>query len=342
MRQFPKTLTHIIQKSETRLNVISKTSGVSHAYLTKLVTGHINRPGKDKVASILLSLNYAIARINEVLAEYDYQPLSASDIPEILANNRKRKIEGGILPQFDHIYFEMLMVAMERIGGVKILVKNRPSGIFIPNDMYLQTEFPFETEQEARRFHHDLTLALVNERKALFVENCRKGYRFETYICRKCLEDYCRRHLDPSAEPHRGRHRASLVRYFANAVAAIRRSPAQHRTTIVERCTYFHFQIQNAEGKRPKVSFPGRKIHHFDNQFELMNLEGFTTDAPAMLALFEMEADLCRQAAVASLEANYPDRLIAYIVETFAAHGLGEALSSAVEELLAKGPEAYF
>jgi hypothetical protein len=234
------------------------------------------------------------------------------------------------------------MAAMERIGGVKILVKNRPSGIFIPNDMYLETEFPFETEKEARKFHHDLTLALINERKALFVGNCRKGYRFETYICRKCLEDYLKKQLDPLAEPLRGRHRASLVNYFANAIAAIRRNPRQHQTNIVERCTYFHFQIQNAAGKRPKVSFPGRKIHHFDNEFELMNLQGFTSDAPAMLALFEMEADLCRQAAVGALEENYPANLIAYVMENFERYALGDRLASAVEELMAQGEDAFF
>ncbi len=342
MRRFPNTLADIIHRSGLRLNVISKTSGISHVYLTKLVKGNINRPGKDKIASILLSLNYAIAGINGILAAYDYQPLDSQDIPEILANNRKRKIEGNTLAQYDHIYLELLISAMERVGGTKILVKNRPSGIFIPSAMYLATEYPFESELRARQFRHELTLALIAERRSLFLENCRRGYRFETFICRHCLDDYLKRQLDPSAEPNRGRHRESVVRYFANAIAAIRRSPLQHRTSIVERCAYFHFQIQNAEGRRPKLSFPGRKIHHFDNDAEQMNLEGFTSDAPGMLQLFFSEADLCRRAAVEELERDYPDGLVAYLAQCFRSHGLEGELSAAVDHLLRSGPDAFF
>ncbi len=342
MRQLPNTLSEIIQESRLRLNVISKTSGISHAYLTKLVKGNINHPGKDKIASILLSLNYSIARINEILAQYDYQPLNALDIPAILANNRKRKIEGNTLAQYDHIYFELLMAAMERIGGTKLLVKNRPSGIFIPNGMYLETEYPFETDKKARVFLHDLTLALIDERKRLFLTNCRKGCRFETYICTHCLDDYLKKHLDPTVEPNKGRHRENVVKYVANAIAAIRRSPGQHRTRMVERCAYFHFQIQNAHGERPKVSFPGRKIHHFDNDYEQMNLEGFTSDAPPMLALFFKEVDLCRRAAVRTLEQDYPITLVDFLTNRFRAYGLESDLIGAVEELLQSGPHAFF
>lgn len=342
MRPLPNTLSEIIQESGLRLNVISKTSGVSHAYLTKLVKGNINRPGKDKIASILLALNFSIARINEILAEYDYQHLDAPDIPDILANNRKRKIEGNTQAQYDHIYLELLLSAMERVGGTKIIVKNRPSGIFIPDAMYIETEYPFETEKKARVFLHDLTLALIDERKRLFLKNCRKGHRFETCICKACLKDYLKKHLDPAATPLKGRHRDNVIRYFANAIAAIQRNPLQHRTMIMERCPYFHFQIQNADGKRPRLSFPGRKMHHFNNDFEQMNLEGFTSDAPAMLSLFFAEADLCRQAAVKELEADYPATLIAWLTERFQEHGLGDALSAAVDELLRSGSDAFF
>jgi hypothetical protein len=342
MRQLPNTLSDIIQESRLRLNVISKTSGISHAYLTKLMKGNINHPGKDKIASILLSLNFSIARINEILAEYDYQPLAALDIPDILANNSKRKIEGNTLAQYDHIYFELLMAAMERIGGTKLLVKNRPSGIFIPNEMYLETEYPFETEKKARLFLHDLTLALIDERKSLFLRNCRKGCRFETFICRHCLDDYLKKHLDPAAEPNKGRHRENVVKYVANAIAAIRRSPGQHLTKIVERCAYFHFQIQNADGERPKLSFPGRKIHHFNNDFEQMNLEGFTSDAPSMLALFVKEVDLCRLAAIKRLEQDYPINLVDYLTDRFRTYGLERDLTGAVDHLLQSGPHAFF
>jgi transcriptional regulator with XRE-family HTH domain len=137
MRKYTETLSGIIESSGLNLNQISKVSGISNAYLTKLVKGNINKPGKDKIASILLALNHSISEINGVLAKYDYMPLNRHDIPDILDNNRRRKFEGRILPQFDNIYFELLMAALENIGGTKILVKHRPSGIFLPSELYM-------------------------------------------------------------------------------------------------------------------------------------------------------------------------------------------------------------
>jgi transcriptional regulator with XRE-family HTH domain len=112
MRKYTETLSGIIESSGLNLNQISKVSGISNAYLTKLIKGNINKPGKDKIASILLALNYSMTDINGVLAEYDYMPLNRHDIPDILDNNRRRKFEGRILPQFDNIYFELLMAAL--------------------------------------------------------------------------------------------------------------------------------------------------------------------------------------------------------------------------------------
>jgi transcriptional regulator with XRE-family HTH domain len=60
MRKYTETLPGIIESSGLNLNQISKVSGISNAYLTKLVKGHINKPGKDKIASILLALNHSV------------------------------------------------------------------------------------------------------------------------------------------------------------------------------------------------------------------------------------------------------------------------------------------
>ena len=81
MRKFEPQLTDYIEQSGFNLNSISKASGLSNVYLGKLVQGGINRPGKDKVASIMLALNATISEINHMLAAYDYQPLHKDDIP---------------------------------------------------------------------------------------------------------------------------------------------------------------------------------------------------------------------------------------------------------------------
>lgn len=95
MRKFPDTLVRIIKDSEMNVNQISKISGISNTYLTKLIRKQINHPGKDKITCVLLALNYKISEINSILSEYDYMPLNIHDIPGILKNNLRRKFEGG-------------------------------------------------------------------------------------------------------------------------------------------------------------------------------------------------------------------------------------------------------
>ncbi len=344
MRNFPNKLTRIIRKTGLRLNTISKTSGVSHTYLTKLVQGNVNRPGKDKIASILLSLNFLIGDINTVLAEYDYQPLNALDIPEILKNNRKRKIEGGFLPTYDHVYFDMLLSAIEAMGGTKILVKDTPSSLFMPDQLYLSREYPFtyEKDDQAEDFRCAFSLALLRERKKLFLDNCRSGHHFETYICLRCLDDYLETKLGPDKAGREDTEDQLIVQYFANALAAILRNPDQHQTRLVERCAYYILQIQDCRGKHPIGFFLGRKPHDYDNIHEHQNLEGFTTDSPSMIAFFQKEIDTFRRAEDNTTAVSYPDQLLDCVLKTFASFGLKAELQSAIDALLAEKELSFY
>lgn len=330
MRQFPNTLIQIIEKSGLKLNTISKTSGVSNAYLRKLNQGDINRPGKDKIACIMLCLNYSIHEINQILAEYDYGPLNRHDIPDILENNRKRKFEGNTLAHYDNIYVELLLSPMEQLGGTKILVKDRPSGILKPIELYLKYDYTFEKDGVAKDFLYDLNLAVLKERKNLFLKNCDHGCRIETYICKPCLQEYLKKMLIPSDKPDRQRDRELVVRYFANAISLISRNPDQHQTFIMERCPYFHFQIQDADGENPIVSFPGHKAHHFDQDYEQMNLQGFTSDSPGMIALFKKEIAFCRKAIDPSIHRDYPHHFIEYILACFRTFDLDQLLEQEI------------
>ena len=344
MRNFPNKLTRIIQQTGLRLNTICKTSGISHTYLTKLVQGNVNRPGKDKIASILLSLNFFIGDINTILAEYDYQPLNALDIPEILKNNRKRKIEGGFLPTYDHVYFDMLLSAIEAMGGTKILVKDTPSSLFMPDALYLKREYPFtyEKDDRAEDFRCAFSLALLRERKGLFMDNCLKGYRFETYICLRCIDDYLKAKLRSGRTGRKTADAELIVQYFANALTAILRNPDQHQTKLVERCAYYILQIQDSRGKHPIGFFLGRKPHDYDNIHEHQNLEGFTTDSPSMITFFQKEIDTFRGAEDNTTAVSYPDHLLDYVLKAFAAFGLKTELQSAIDTLLSKKELSFF
>lgn len=335
MRSYSGSIIGVIENSGLNLNNISQASGVSNAYLAKLVQGNINRPGKDKVASIMLALNHTITEINEALADYDYQPLHADDIPAILENNSRRKIEGGNLPQYDHIYFDMFLVALERIGGAKILVKNRPSGVFMPRRLYLMKEFPYESDDAAARFRYRLTDALLEERMTLFIRNCEAGNRLETYICRECFDDYLNRHISAPARAENPLRADLVVDYLANALSLAMKRPRIHLIRFMARCPYFHFLMQDADGEHPKVSYPGRKMHVYNNPRDMRMLEGFTTDLPLVVRHFRQEIDMCRGAVDPSLTVNYPDAVAAYVLDRFAIHGMAEKLENALQSLMA-------
>jgi len=342
MRQFPPIINGIIDKSGFNLNTISKISGISHTYLTKLIKGNINRPGKDKIASILLALNYSIEAINQVLADYDYRLLDKLDIPDILKNNSRRKIEGSTLHLYELIYTRLLLSPMERLGGTKILIKNQPSALFLPDPLYLKDEHTYEKNDESRKFLYDLNIALLKERKQIFKKSCRQKSRLETYICRHCLEEFLEKNLVNPPEEGRRNHQKQVVRFFANALNAIKRNPEEHRIRIVDRCASFVFQIQNAEGNHPRVFFLGQKPHRFDNEKNQMTLKGFLSDSPQMVGLFLKEAQFCREATSIEINDNYPENLYAYWRQLFARNGLEGDLEDALAVLMDRAELTFY
>jgi hypothetical protein len=227
----------------------------------------------------------------------------------------------------------MLLAAFAKIGGTKIILKDRPSALFMPDELYLKNDYPFsyEKDQRAEDFHHAFTLALLKERKSLFVQNWQKGFRFETYICKNCLKEYLHKQLAVDDTPESKQYKNLIVRYFANALGAAIKSPSQHIMKIVERCAYFHMQIQDADGKNPKINFPGRKPHVYNNVYEKKNLEGFSTDSPHLAVIFQTEIDLCKKSADPFIESNYPHNLTDYILGIFETFNLRKKLESDIQ-----------
>lgn len=331
MRNYPPILQKIIEDSGLNLNQISQASGISNPYLAKLAKGRINRPGKDKIASIMLALNYTISDIEATLSGYGYPALSLDDIPPILKNNRARKIIGGSRPHYDHIYNDLLLVVLEHLGGRKILVKDRPSGVFMPHELYLLKEYPYEANNAAETFRYELTRALLTERSQAFVANCRAGYETETYICRRCFSEYIERNFMSGGSPRR---RELILRYLANALSLSLKFPRQHQILLMERCPYFDFLLQDADGETPKVSYPGKKIHFYDNDSDKRILEGFTTDIPQTIRHFQQEIDMCRKAVEQNFVAEFPRSLHGFLLSQLAAYGVAEHFTDLLKGLL--------
>ena len=337
-RLFNNKIAEIIGRDAANLNAVSRSSGISHTYLTKLTQGQINRPGKDKIASVLLGLNYPIASINTILAEYDYLPLNPPDIPAILANNTKRKIDGTTLPLYELIYVRLMLARMEQIPGTKILTRHSPSAVFMPAELYHGQDAYSESDNAARPFYEAFSQALFVQRKDNFLRwEKQRTNRFETYMCRSCLEAYLDKQLAHSTDPVDTHRQEQVVRYFANAIRFIIQHPEQHLTYVCDHCSFFIYQIQDADHKNSKVLYLGKAMHKTGRGPGRMSLQGFVSGNPHKVALFMRETRLCRRSIVAGINADYPKGLLDYLFGLFEARGLGRALQDAVDGLLASG-----
>ncbi len=334
MRKYPNTIINIISDSGMNLNSISKLSGVSNTYLNKLNKNMVNHPGKDKIASILFALNHRITDINEVLAEYDYQPLNKHDIPAILNNNRRRKIEGPLIPHYDRLYFELMLVVFEQIGGTKIVVKDTPSGIYQPYLLYMMKEFQLELDGEADIFLYDLTGHVVRERLSFFYENCKKGHKITTYMCKHCLDQTFDSVVSKALDAGDTLKIQLYAQYFANAASCAIKFPEQHKLRVTERCSMFEFLIQNADGKKPLVNFTGSSKHSYNNPYDHHNLEGFSTSTPSTLNLFKVEVDMCEAATDTSDLINTPEGFRQYISDKFKAVKIAHIFDDAMDNLM--------
>jgi hypothetical protein len=217
---------------------------------------------------------------------------------------------------------------MERMGGAKILVKDTPSVLFMPEELYLGGRpSNGQDSDHAKRFYHAFTQALFRERKEIFRRSCEDGERFETYICKNCLEDHIKKTM-ASEQTHR---RDLVVRFFAHVASTVRSRPDQHRTWIMRRCPWFDYMIQGDDREDPKVFFFGKKNHDYKTTGEQNNLQGFTSDSAAMIDLFRKETSLCRKAVDPILAEDYPDRLIDYFASLFHPYNLHDRFEALLQ-----------
>lgn len=330
MRRFPSAIQQLIEESGLNLNRISLSSGISNTYLAKLQRGDINRPGKDKLASVMLALNYTVSEINTLLSQYDYQALHRDDIPAILANNRARTIGGGLLPQFDHVYFDLLLVVLEQEGGDSLLVKDRPSDVCMPHELYLTREYPYESSDGSTQFRQQLTWEVLKERRQIFLQKCKRGAKVTTYICKTCFDEFIASLFDVR---HKDKRRLG-VQYLANALSLVIKQPEKHKIHFMERCPYFHFIIYGADGDTPKVSYTGRKLHSYSRECDKRMFQGFTSDLPHTVTQFMAELKRCHEALDGDLMDNYPDTVVEHVNKICHRYNAGNLLQRELEVLL--------
>jgi hypothetical protein len=133
------------------------------------------------------------------------------------------------------------------------------------------------------------------------------------------------------ADPHKV---GLYVRFYANAVAAGLKAPQQHLHWIVSRCPYFQFQLQDAGGKAPKVSYTAMRRHDYDRACDHFTLESFLSDDPAIVGLFNNEVDHCRHALDPDTSRHPAKGFHTFVRDRLNALGLADRFDAALDTLM--------
>ena len=239
------------------------------------------------------------------------------------------------MPHYDRLYSELILATAEHIGGTKIVVTNGPSGVYQPHNLYLQKEYQHEEDGEAGAFLLEFASQVVRDRLDTFRANCKAGFKNIGYICCHCFSESLDRNLKFCAKTGDESKLTQLAQYYANAISCTMKFPEQHQLYIVERCSQFQFLMQNAESKSPKVIFSGQSPHAFNNPYDQLNLEGFSTDASSFVNLFRMEIAMCESSVNKEDPRNTPQGLSDYIYSKFVKWDAGHLYDAALQKLLA-------
>jgi hypothetical protein len=76
----------------------------------------------------------------------------------------------------------------------------------------------------------------------------------------------------------------------------------------------------------------GKKPHAYDNPHDNLTIQGFASDAPSTIKVFQRETELHRRAAVPGLDSAHPDVLIDHVAGLFRKAGLEQTLLDRLDQ----------
>ena len=335
------TLNELVEQSGLSQKAISTAAGISHTYLAKVLRGDVKRPGKAKIASILLALNKSIFEINSVLLHYDYRPLMHYDVHEILENNKRRKLDGSIRPQYGRVHLSLFLSALENLGGNRLGVRDRTPSLFFPKGTLLAQEFDtcameWEThaERDAVTFSVELLQALRQERRETYAASLEQGAVYEHYINRPAFEHLFRRIVNNTSSEWKDRMIPTAVQALANTASIACKWPEQCRMQFTEHRPAFHFLMQtpvDCDAKALFMAFAAQTPAQNVNEQMLM---GFSTEDPRVIGALLEESHLCREKANRAAPENMADAFCQDLRKILSLHGLVDAFDHELETLM--------
>ncbi|MGD9212656.1 MAG: helix-turn-helix transcriptional regulator [Desulfobacteraceae bacterium] len=303
-----------MEKSGLNRNQVSKISGISNTYLTKIerteIDGNRINIKRKTLINIAISLNLSLDKINELLNEYGHSEVSTSDTPYFLAASENQTIT-GILPVFSSLSLEWLVLGIEKIlsnseGATLIYVLDQPNHAFKSQE---HASFISELNFGAKisPVYKDLVGSACVHRKKLITEALGNGNSIRTYICSNCLVRYMRSWEQFKGTKIEEKYKMYLTQHIKTLLKYLEDYPDQYQIKLLNKCPRLRYELlylnnQNSSGKMEKeiskVFFSGResvcnkdvRISEGPNDFGFSpgfgDLIGFATDLRNILDFF--------------------------------------------------------
>jgi len=313
------TLLHLIEKSGMNKNQISKISGISNTYLSKIerfeIGGNRIRIKRKTLINLAVSLNLSLAEINSLLKEYGHEELSISDSPALLSASENPTVT-GIIPVFSSLVTGWFLIGIEKSlsvtqGASMEYVLDQPSSALKSPEHASFTGGLDSSSGKVLPLHKDLIESACTHRRKLITQALDRGNCINTYICTNCFERYTlewEKYKGTHVDVHKykillGDHLQTLIKY-------IETYPDQYKLRFLKKCPRMRYEllyepVRNGQGeiedKISKVIFLGRESpcnadrrnlwwnHDFEFGQGFGDLIGFATDIQNLMEFFHKQ-----------------------------------------------------
>lgn len=311
------TLLQLMKKSGLNRNQVSKISGISNTYLSKIERfenngAKINIKRKTLI-NIAVSLNLSILEINELLRDYHHTEVSTSDTPFFLAASETQNVT-GILPLFSSLALEWFLIGMEKKlsstkGASLVYVLDQPSHT-LKSAEYASYTNHSGNDPTVTSVYKDLVASACLHRRKLITEALERGNLISTYICSDCLEKYMRRWERYKGTDIEGIYRIYLKQHCETLIEYIQKYPDRYQLKLLKKCLRIKYEMlylpsptenETAGAKISKVFYHAQEtscninkklvgpIHEFSFGQGFGNLIGFATDLHGIMDFFHKQ-----------------------------------------------------
>lgn len=312
------TIYNLIEKSGMNKNQVSKISGISNTYLSKIeqfeAGGNRIKIKRKTLINIAISLNLSLLEINSLLKEYGHEELSISDSPAFLSASENQSVT-GIIPIFSSLVTGWFLIGIEKAlsvteGASMEYVLDQPTNALKSSEHASFTGGSDFSNNKLLPLHKDLIESACTYRRKLITQALDRGNCINTYICSNCFERYTL-----GWERYKGTHinedkyKVLLREHLETLIKYIETYPDQYRLRFLKKCPriryeLFYAPIRNEKGvienKISKVIFLGRESlcnadrklwwnHNFGFGQGFGDLLGFATDVQNLMEFFHKQ-----------------------------------------------------